>query len=230
MIFKLCKIGVFLTFFVCSSLALFGQEISLSAGLTIASQAYNKLLFQPTVQGQHNIISGFIRVGYEYKINNKWGLELSVQHTEKGYKYKGINIGTPNKTYDLLYEYRLNYIEVPLLVKLKGKKLGCKFGPIVSYLYQANYRYVDKTTLNQNGVVSVYPSSYFGPYPFNRYQKFDFGLMLGIDVKLTNNIVLMLETTKHFVRTDFFAKQRGYNDVMYQQVYLLGIKYKLIGK
>lgn len=227
MIYNRCKILNLVVIIVASTLNLVGQEISVSSGLTISTQAYNKLLFQPTVQGHHNIISGFLRFGYAHKLSNKLDIEANLQHIEKGYKYKGINIGTAAKNYDLLYEYRLNYIETPLLIKLNGNRFSYKFGPVFSYLYQANYRYVDVTRLTKNGVTSIYPSSYFGPYPNDRYRKFDFGLMLGIDYRINDNISLMLETSKHFVRTDFVGPQRRYNDIMFQQVYFLGIKYKL---
>lgn len=204
------------------------NQFSLDLGGTISTQAYNRVKIRKTVQGHHNILSGYVRLTYERKLKKNMGVSIGIQHIEKGYKYSGINIGTPTKNYDLTYEYRLNYVEVPLCFAYKLNRFGFTTGTIVSYLYAANYRYNDVTRVTQNGITSVYATSYSDKYPNDRYRKWDIGVLLGVSYKLNKYLDVECSLSKHFTRTDKVASQYRYNDIMYNQVYMLGLKYKFV--
>lgn len=212
--------------FVCgSAFRTYCQIVVLGGGVAISTQSYSRFLPQPTVRGNHNLITSFIKVGYIKKVDESKSLELSLQNAEKGYDYSGIGIGSARTKYDLFYEYRLNYLEAPISFKFQKQKFGFKSGVIVSYLYKANYRYSDQSIVSQNGTTSIYRSEYFGEYPFSRFRKWDFGVLLGLTYKVYKNFSIDLNITKHFVRTDSFGPQTRYNDIMYQQYYSLGCNY-----
>jgi len=206
------------------------QGLIFSSGVSVSTQAYSNINITRTVQGHHNIVSAYSKVAYEISVKPNWFIQFGCQHVEKGYKYEGRNIGNAKTNYNLTYEYRLNYIEIPLIFTYRRNKIGYNFGVSGSYMYRANYRYFDESFVQSNGVKSVYRSSYFGEYPFERYQKWDIGLLVGLNYKLSKKLIIDLVVTKHMIRTDFVGPQIGYNDIMYQQVYMLGLNYFLLNR
>lgn len=198
--------------------------------MAISTQAYHKTTFLPTIKGQHNIVAPFINLQYSWKFSEQMEINAGIQQIEKGFIFRAVNVNSGTATsYSTEYQYRLGYIEMPINFIYYFKRFGAVIGWVPSYLYEANYRYKDVTNVNHTGKPSkVFTSSYNNVYPFSRFREWDMGVNLGLKYKISNYFDAELTVQKHFLRTDMRAPQTGYADIMYNQSYLLGLRYRFL--
>lgn len=208
----------------------FLKGFSLKAGMAISTQAYHNTAFLPTIKGHHNIVAPFINLQYSWKLSEKAEISAAIQQVEKGFIFKSAHVKSGTATsYSTEYQYRLGYVEMSINFTFHVKRFGGMIGWIPSYLYEANYRYKDVTNVNQTGKpAKVFVSSYNGVYPFSRFRTWDMGINLGLKYKLNDYFEVELNVQKHFLRTDMRAPQTGYADIMYNQSYLLGLRYSFL--
>ncbi|MBL7845620.1 MAG: PorT family protein [Cyclobacteriaceae bacterium] len=123
--------------------SLFAQTIIPRAGITLSSSAYtpNSDFVEKTNQ-QH--LTGFtVGVGYDLFINDRFSLQPEINFIQKGQKREDIAY-PDNYEYKMKSEYRYNYLEVPVLVKVKFggvTKFYLSAGPSIALGLGGNYKF-----------------------------------------------------------------------------------------
>lgn len=204
-------------------------SFSVKSGLAISSQAYHNNRLQPTISAIHNLNSGFVQFQANYKVTKWIDVAMGMQLVEKGFVYdvKNVGLGTPT-VFSTMYQYNLLYGELPLNAIFRLRKFSLAIGAIASYLIKANYDYKDRTlTTRPNKPPSIFDTQFFGEYPFDRFRKWDWGVNVGLSYRILKDFEIECNLQKHFIRVDKIAPQKGYADVMYNQSYLIGIRYYL---
>ena len=89
-----------------------------------------------TTQVEGDTYAGFNKLGFSGgafvvgKLNEKWSAQFELLFIQKGSKHNG-DINQGDYSY---YAMKLNYIEVPLLIKYHQKKITYEAGPAYGYL------------------------------------------------------------------------------------------------
>lgn len=89
-----------------------------------------------TSQVEGDTYGGFDKFGLDggatlhAKLNEKWGAQFEILFVQKGSKH----IGDVAKGDYSFYLMQLNYVEVPLLLQYRQKKITFEFGPGIGYL------------------------------------------------------------------------------------------------
>lgn len=154
-------------------------------------------------------VGGFVRYG----LSEKWSAQFEIAYVQKGSRNDfSISENDPSQASEF-FLMRLNYIEIPLLIKFSHRNFvyeaGLYYGSLVG-LYM-EYR-------QDNGRVS-------GPYEnldeFNQQlidngetklvKDYDFGGMVGLAYKITDNILGLLRISTSFIPIkEFEVGQKDY--------------------
>ena len=92
-----------------------------------------------TSQVEGDTYGGFDKFGFagggtlNAKLNDMWKLQFEILYIQKGSKH----VGDANKGDLSFYLMQLNYVEVPLLIQYKQKKITFEAGPGFGYLISA---------------------------------------------------------------------------------------------
>lgn len=206
------------------------KKVTLNIGYSYSSQ-------NPTLFNLGNIKSPkfaintiYYSLQYEQPLSNNYGIVAGVQFSEKGFKSFNFFTG-PNIDVKIDYQYRLNYIELPIFCQRyfftrppkKSSYWLIKAGIIGSYLLEANYR------LEQlDYYKSSFPPNNYGYYNFsntvtNRFNRWDVGILIGINKRLNKHFDLSFTMQKHFIETN----KAGFDEMRQNQQFMLGIGYHI---
>ncbi len=169
------KTNFTLIFIIISSLS-FSQDLSfgIKGGVT-NTYISNPVFYSSTDYNHRNgvIVGGLIN----YSLNKNFSLQGEVLYSQKGYYHTGVGL-VPNPSGHYLYNY--NYIDVPVLFKMKfGDKVNPFLMAGVAPSFNVSVKQGFKDNLNGNDFVN----------------KFDLGFVIsgGADINITDKLALILE-------------------------------------
>jgi len=123
--------------------SLFAQTIIPRAGVTLSSSSY-KPYNDFAEKSNQQLLTGFtVGVGYDVFINDRFSLQPEINFIQKGQKREDIAY-PDNYEYKMKSEYRYNYLEVPVLVKVKFgglTKFYVSAGPSVAVGLGGQYKF-----------------------------------------------------------------------------------------
>jgi len=196
------------------------KNLSFRVGYSQSAQMKEATSIQNITYWRNNIHSAYFGLEYAGAFSKKWGYSIGVQMCEKGYKTKYQNIAANGAiTFDVSYQFTLNYIDIPINTYFGGKKYQFKIGVIPSFLVGNNFRFVqtEKTPY-------TYMSYKYATTNPDRFKKFDFGLNLGLVKKVNQHFDIEFNAQRHFIKPDKWGKA----EINYHQTFLLGIKYYFV--
>jgi hypothetical protein len=152
------------------------QTFILKAGTSLSSVSFS----DNWPGGDHNAKSkwGFIGgVGYEFLANKKLSLQPELLFVQKGYKTS--HEGSP---VDFKSATVFNYLELPILAKIKLGRFYINIGPYLAYGIGGSYLGYSSGTEYSGRVKFGKPDGYGDVMYF--HQAFDFGMSGGVGVNL----------------------------------------------
>jgi hypothetical protein len=162
--------------------------------------------------------SGFDKAGILFgvysnaPISNKLNIQLEINYSQKGSRR---NQTDENPDFLLL---RLNYVEVPILVRWESKKItyeaGLYYGQLIhQYLEDENFEYVDFEN-------------------FNQFKSTDFGASIGLTYKLSEHLMMnwRYNNSINSVRDFNSGAQFGFKRGMMHSYMSFSIRYELLGE
>ncbi len=178
--------------------------------------------------GGYKHLSYSLGVGINRQISRIIELELALTFLQKGvrsnYRTDSASLNNPNNPFTLI---RLNYLEVPLCVKIRYKRFKAEVGGAFAFLVE-NPPY-DR---DQNGIVP--------PNLVGKYQDFDFSALIGCGYKLSPNVWLNLRGEYSMVPVRPYPAASGgvyrgilhglFNKGFYNNVVMLTLNYILPSK
>jgi len=168
-----------------------------------------------------SINSVFFNLQYAQPIK-KGELSIGLQIVEKGFKTSFKSLPDPIFEYELAYQYRLYYVEMPVNYVYYFNKNSLILGIVTSFLYDDSYRFREIDVLKLNNKTTIYESNYASQYPyFDRFKQWDFGINIGLSRKLTNSIDLECTLQKHLINVDTW----NHKDLAYNLCVLIGFRY-----
>lgn len=176
-----------------------------------------------TSQVHGDMLSGFNKAGLiaggfvKKEINDVWGIKFEILYTEKGSRKNA----RPDKGDTQFFLLRLNYAEVPLMVRFRHKKLVGELG--VSEAFLVNHRQWDEV-----GEIT----------DLNPMRKTETNLITGLAWQFTDNIELNVRYTnsltpvKKFDVPVYYASRfyNLFNRGFYNNVLSFTLHYQLKGK
>lgn len=123
--------------------SLFAQTLIPRAGITFSGSSYKPYSDFAEKSNQQVAIGFTAGVGYDLFINDRFSLQPELNFIQKGFKREDIAY-PDNYEYKLSSEYKLNYIEIPVLVKVKfggATKIYASAGPSVALGLGGTYKF-----------------------------------------------------------------------------------------
>lgn len=119
----------------------FAQTILPRAGVTLSTSSYEPYA-DFAEKSEKELLTGFtVGVGYDLFISDRFSLQPEINFIQKGLKRNDISY-PDSYEYKLATEYKLNYLEIPVLVKAKFgglTKFYVTAGPTVSVGLSGTY-------------------------------------------------------------------------------------------
>lgn len=163
--------------------------------------------------------SGFNKAGIlvglysNIDLSDKINLQFEINYSEKGSR-KNPNTAKGDTEFFLL---RLNYIEIPVMARVRHKRFTFEGGV---YYGQLVNDYIE----DENGPTEIPPE-------FNQFKDFDFGGLIGINFNLTENIIMnwrysnsIIPTKEHDSGAAWWFNRGTYNNYM-----SFSLRYEFIG-
>jgi hypothetical protein len=97
-------------------------------------------------------------------------------------------------------------------------------GPIISYLYEDNYRF--KTTIINKGnprIIFQMNDAHIYSDQLDRFNRWDFGANVGIAYNLISCLDAELTIQRHFIQIDKWKQL----ELVYNMSFLLGLRYRV---
>jgi hypothetical protein len=174
----------------------------------------------------------YYNIQYQQPINKLYALSIGVQLVEKGFKSHNVFTGVFLDV-KLDYAYRLNYIELPLMVQryFFSKPTSpksywiAKAGVVGSYLLEGNYR-IEQLDEYKNASPPFQTHLYynFSNTLTNRFNRWDFGMVMGLGKMLTKDFEVSVTMQKHFIETN----KIGFVEMRQQQTFMFGLVYHIL--
>jgi hypothetical protein len=185
------------------------QTLIPRAGLTISSTTADEISTDTEVTNISNMTGYTFGFGYNYPVaplgNFMFSLQPELNYIQKGYKGNSSgewNIGEAYYEYKGDNEFKLNYIEIPVLAKFEHGSNKFKFaafaGPSLGFALGGKYKntaYVDnvseQTTVtykSEGDIVFYRPEGNSGDTQFDH--NIDFGIQGGASVTFFNRVML----------------------------------------
>lgn len=176
--------------------------------------------------------AGYNKPGYYFgfginrQISQRWEIEFALSFLQKGarknYALDSASRNDPNNQY---YVLRLNYLEVPLMVKWNYKKFRFGGGLAAGYLTK-NPPFEE----SQNGYYNIYG-----------FKNFDFSYLFNVDYKLAANWYAAFRFEYSFIAIrNYYSSSNGiyhgnifnkyFNLGLYNNMLLLSINYRFPSK
>lgn len=191
------------------------DNLSFKLGYSQAAQMAEPLGITNITYWRNNIHSAYFGIDFSSSFKKKWSYSIGLQFCEKGYKTKYKNING-SVSFDVRYQFTLNYIECPLIISYKIKRTKINIGVVSSFLMDNNFRFVQ----TEQTPYTYFSYKYSTSNP-DRFKRFDIGLNLGFTKTINNNFDIEFNYQRHFIKPDKWMKY----EINYQQTFLLGIKY-----
>jgi hypothetical protein len=156
------------------------------------------------IKNKYGFLVGF---GVECSINKFLAIQPELLFHEKGWveTYTSVN-------YSEKMSYRLNYIEVPLMAKLKYKNFYLHGGPFAAFGIRGRYKY----SREENGQHSAgHKLIRYGPNQFtSKYEYvdngFDYGFQGGVGFKIFDRVYVEVRYSKSLL--NIYSKGTGYTN------------------
>lgn len=203
----------------------FSQEVlnrfSVKTGYSISVTQWGVSPFAEIRRWDRSIGCVFFNLQYSQPIK-KNELNIGLQLIEKGFRTQ-YSFAFPNSSTNAAYQIRLNYIELPVNYVHRIGKYNIIFGAVLSYLYENNYRF-EETDVNIGNPTIVFASNYSYTENWNRYNKWDFGVNIGMSYRLHKNFDAEFTIQKHFIDVDTWQQR----DLDCNLSFLLGLRYRFL--
>ncbi len=191
------------------------QNLAVQIGYSQSAQSPMLLRIDQVTYWAHNIHSIYFGAEYRDSLNHKWGWTIGIHTCEKGYKTSFSSNGSLSNI-DLSYQYSLRCLEMPICATFNLGAFQLKGGLFATYLLGSNYML---TETDQNSILYL-QNRFVSPDNFH-YNKWDFGVILGIVRRITSHFDIELNVERGFL---FLDKSKG-DEIKYQETGLLGIRY-----
>jgi hypothetical protein len=202
------------------------SKLNFTIGLSRSAQNWDPHINIGNYRNQGNsLYSIYFGLERNVQISSNKYLSIGIQHIEKGFKTHYIT-NAPTSTVDTKYSYSLNYIELPFYLRHSTTffKINWKVGVYFAYLYQANYMFEETELIHPIGT-SVVKSNFvsYAKEEKTGFNKYDFGFNLGLSKSINDYFECSFIITKGYISPN----QMYYEDIKYNQTFMLGIEYKL---
>lgn len=169
------------------------------------------------------ILSPYVGLNFCYQFKN-FEIATGARLLEKGFKTKLI-IDLPPVYYEEYYQYRLAYIEMPLMVGYHVKSWQLAGGIFAAYLYDDTWLYSNRDEVQSNPVSyhEIYAAKQYSRP--NRFNSWDVGLCVAVDKALTKQLSFTFKLQRGFIDVDNWQSV----DLMYNASALLGLKLNVLG-
>jgi len=158
---------------------------------------------------------GLLLGGYvNSDLNSKINVQFEIVYSEKGSRKLPRNDQGDTESFLL----RMNYVEVPLMIRLKNNKftydVGLYYGRLV-------YQYLE----DENGPFDI-------PEQLNQFNNNDFGALVGINFNFTKHLVMnwRISNSLSAVRDHDSGENFRFNNGMFHTVLSFSMRYELFEK
>jgi hypothetical protein len=211
---------IFLGLFVCSNFCnsqTKKNEFCVHTGYSQAAQSglQQTYFLSPWRNNIHNMFFG---IEY-YRCFEEASLGIAVNYVEKGFK-NDYTFNYPSYSNNIRLFYSFNYIEVPLILRFKFRKLDYSFMAFYANLFYASQGsattrlYPDGTTIESRGT---------SPATLHVY-KHDIGLGLRLAYLLRKDLKATATMTRGFVRPYKYAS----GELNFNMVFMFGLSYNFL--
>lgn len=182
------------------------------AGATLATVAYSDNMKDYWDADFSSKVGFIVGVAAEIPLgsNEMFALQPELLWHQKGFRYE---YEDTEAAYSEDYNYTLNYIEVPVLVKAKFGNFYASAGPsigvgVVGY-YNGSYTYLGETVDGDKGTVKFgnEPANYTGDDEYVD-NALDFGVQVGAGVRVS---ILEIDLRYGFGLTNLYDKPDGFS-------------------
>jgi opacity protein-like surface antigen len=167
---------IFTLIFIIISTLSFGQDFSFGIKGGYTNTYISNPAFYSSTEFNHR--NGFIAGGLiNYSLNKNFSVQGEVLYSQKGYYHTGVGL-VPNPSGNYLYNY--NYIDVPVLFKMK-------FGDVVNPFLMTGIAPSFNVSVKQGFKDNLFTNDYVN--------KFDLGFVIsaGADINITDKLAIILE-------------------------------------
>lgn len=209
------KKNIFFVLFFLSGNVLFGQAVIPKFGLTVTTADFSK---QRAAGDDINYKYGYMAgMGIEFPIGKVLAIQPELLFHQKGWTS---NYSSPTETRKEIY--RLNYMEVPLLIKAKIGMFYINAGPYAAVGIRGVYKYSDDNAGVKSGGHQFirFTENQSDPTRYKYIDNpFDFGVAGGFGFKILNRVYLDFrygKSIRNFYTktntgiTDNFSRNRGF--------------------
>lgn len=207
-----------LTTSLCLSSIVFAQsnvDFGIKAGLTSANMRGDAVKSLGSLVKQTNgIINSGSRTGFyaggfvDIPLGTDLSIESGLYYTQKGYELKG-NLDIKGIGFlgaNASTQLQADYVDIPLLVKLKAGSFQAFVGPEVSYLTKATLH----TTAGVLGIKLLNNDREVG----SNFNKWDMGVTAGIGYAVTKNLAVQAAYDYGLARVDANRSASSYNQTI----------------
>ncbi|MFI5148860.1 MAG: outer membrane beta-barrel protein [Bacteroidia bacterium] len=166
---------------------------------------------------RNNVHALYFGVDYEQPLRKRLKLSFCPQLVQKGYRMDYSFIDPAISSEDS-YLYTLTWIDIPINLSFEKNKWKFRTGIFGSYLLHSDFRFEHKEIFYTNAYIITFKSA--NP-DINSYNRFDYGINLGVSRKLTDYLDLEFNFTRGLSLPDKFP----YGEIRYQESFLFGFKY-----
>jgi hypothetical protein len=216
------KIRILIILFLLFSSKSYSQnknELLIGGGYSQASQFLNKINLLQTSPWPQNIHNGYFAIEYYRNLDEKSSIGIGGQLVEKGFKNE-YDIVNSQLTLNQKYFTKLDYVEIPVMYRLKIKYVFISVGILNSYLLKSA-----NGTISHSQYYLGNPQDFRGSsYNPDIYKKYDIGYVLRLSYEVRKNIQFNFSFTKGFIRPYIYNS----GEVNFNEVLLFGFSYKLI--
>jgi hypothetical protein len=191
------------------------QNLAIQVGYSQSAQSPSLFRADQVTAWAHNIHSIYFGAEYADSINRHWGWSIGIHTCEKGYKTQFSSTGSLSNIY-LSYQYSLRCLELPICATFNLGGFQIKGGLFTTYLFGSNYM-LSETDQNS----TLYLQNKFVATDNSHYNKWDFGIHLGIVRRINSHFDIELNVERGFL---FLDKSKG-DEIKYQETGLIGIRY-----
>ena len=211
---------IFIFLFVCTNVY-YSQskknEFCIHSGYSQAAQSGLQQTYHLS-PWRNNIHNMFFVVEY-YRCFQEASLGIGINYVEKGFK-NDYTFNYPSYANNIRLFYSFNYIEVPLILRFKFKKLDYSFMAFYANLFYASQGAATKRIYPDGSTIESRGTSPATPHVF----KHDLGLGLRLAYLLRKDLKATASMTRGFVRPYKYPS----GELNFNTVFMFGLSYNFL--